>query len=119
MSSPTDPQEAGGFESLGDGLALDTLLPGDLLRVNTRKSTYYFRMDDPAARAALMWKQGADRPPAPVRLMGCVLGMSSQIDPRRLFCGGSLEYTHSGGERTHITTPILELAVLRRAPAQG
>jgi hypothetical protein len=117
MCSPSDlPPEEPGFEALGDGLELDTLATGDLMRVNTRKSTYFFRMEDPADRSAMMWKQGVNLPAVPVRIMGCVMGTSSRIDPRRLFCGGSLEYTHSGGARTHITTAIVEITVLRHAP---
>lgn len=118
MSNHAEPPGHGGFEALGDGLELDSLAPGDLLRVNTLRSTYFFRVDHPAERAALMWKQGGGKPPMPVCLMGCVLGSSSSMDPRRLFCGGSLEYTHTGGTRTHVTSSIVELAVLRRVPGK-
>jgi hypothetical protein len=102
------------FQASGDKLSLTDLLVGDLLKVSTARSTYFFRITEPRQRLAEMWKQGSSGVPVPVQIMGCTLGLSSTIDPRSLFCGGSLEYTTESGARTHTSTPIRELACQRR-----
>jgi hypothetical protein len=96
-------------------LLLTDLQIGDLLKVSTARSIYFFRIVEPKKRLAEMWKQGTAMPPIPVQIMGCTLGLSSTIDPRSLFCGGSLEYTSESGTRTHTSTAIQELARLRQA----
>ena len=105
------------FQSVGDRLPLTDLQTGDLVKVSTARSTYFFRITEPRRRLAEMWKQGTNAAPTPVQIMGCTLGLSSTIDPRSLFCGGSLEYTTKSGERTHTSTAIRELACQRRHPA--
>ncbi len=102
------------MQAVGGRLSLTDLLVGDLLKVSTERSTYFFRITEPRQRLAEMWKQGSNGVPIPVQIMGCTLGLSSTIDPRSLFCGGSLEYTTESGARTHTSTPIRELACLRR-----
>ena len=97
-------QEA--FASAGDRLSLTDLKTGEVLRVTTARSTYFFLITEPRQRIADMWKQGAGKDPVPVQIMGCTQGISSAIDPRTLFCGGSLEYTSASGQRTHTTTAI-------------
>lgn len=105
------------FQAAGDKLSLTDLLVGDLLKVATARSTYFFRITEPRRRLAEMWKQGTSGAPVPVQIMGCTLGLSSTIDPRFLFCGGSLEYTTESGARTHTSTAIRELASQRCRPS--
>ena len=117
MSRPDWLADIAAFQAAGDKLPLTELAVGDLLKVATARSTYFFQIIEPRQRLALMWKQGSDLPPLAVRLMGGTLGLSSSIDPRQLTCCGSLEYTRDEGARTHITSMIQELALLRRTSA--
>jgi hypothetical protein len=105
------------FQTVGERLSLTDLKVGDLLKVTTARSTYFFRITEPRQRLAEMWKQGPSLAPIPVQIMGCTLGLSSTIDPRSLFCGGSLEYTTESGARTHTSSTIKELASHRKARA--
>ncbi len=105
------------FQTVGERLSLTNLLTGDLFKVSTARSTYFFRITEPRQRLAEMWKQGTNAAPIPVQIMGCTLGLSSTIDPRSLFCGGSLEYTTESGARTHTSSAIKELASHRKARA--
>ena len=115
-SSPDWLADLAAFQPAGEKMPLTDLMAGDLLKVTTSRSTYFFRITEPKKRLAEMWKQGRDTPPVLVQLMGGTLGLSSTIDPRKIFCGGSLEYTRDAGARTHTTSAIREIALLRRKP---
>jgi hypothetical protein len=105
------------MQSAGERLPLTDLRTDDLVKIATARSTYFFRITEPRRRLAEMWKQGTNAAPISVQIMGCTLGLSSTIDPRSLFCGGSLEYTTESGARTHTSSAIKELASHRKARA--
>jgi hypothetical protein len=74
-----------------DELDLGTVRPGDLLRVVTAHTKYVFRIIN--GQDALLSCSRADRPEGQVRIAGCGYSFSSTFKPKRLFCGGHLEFT--------------------------
>ncbi|MBV9490023.1 MAG: hypothetical protein JO069_09910 [Verrucomicrobia bacterium] len=78
-------------ESDGDELDLGTVCPGDVLRVITTHTNYVFRIIN--GQEALLSCSRADRPTGQVRIAGCGYSFSSTFKPRRIFCGGHLEFT--------------------------
>lgn len=99
--------------SAGDEFDLTQIQAGDRIRIVTDKTIYSFRIVDPVMRVAVVESNRAERSYGPCRIMGCTIGLSSSIKPDHLFCGGNLEFTHKGGERTHTTTTIRAIEWLR------
>ncbi len=79
---------------------------GDLLRVVTVHTDYAFRIV--RSPEAFLQSSRSDRPRGPVRIAGCGFTYSTAFMPRRLFCGGHLEFTFVRGTDTvrFRTSPI-------------
>jgi hypothetical protein len=93
-------------------LDLDSLLPGDTLRVITSHTQYVFQMID--RQEAELRSSRSDRPTGRVRIAGCGFGFASSFKPRRLFCGGRLEFTFArDNERARFRTTSIQ-AILHR-----
>jgi hypothetical protein len=107
-------------ESLSDSfeeeLSLASIVPGDRVLIKTRNTLYLFLWkgrDEADVRS-----NDAKAPSGAVRIMGCSFGLSSSIRPDALFCGGNLEFTHSQGEKTWTTSPIVEIHLLHQSNQQ-
>ncbi len=106
-----------------DELDLDSLLPGDTLRIITSHTQYVFQMID--RQEAELRSSRTDRPAGRVRIAGCGYGFASSFKPRRLFCGGRLEFTFARDhERARFRTTSIQAIVHRqtkdvRAGASG
>ena len=93
----------------GDEFDLSQLSPGDVLKVVTQHTDYFFTAITGRDGDLVCSRPG--RPSGRVRIMGCTFGRSSSIKPDHLFCGGSLEFTYQleGVAMTHTTTAIREI----------
>jgi hypothetical protein len=117
---PTPPSTPDDWRSVlqahveGDGQRFDlnTVLPGDVLRVVTRHTVYVFAMT--GKREGELRTDRADRPAGSVQIVGCTFGLSSTISPDLLFCGGNLEFRHDAGTLTCTTTAIRAIQHVRR-----
>lgn len=93
-------------------LDLTSLKAGDLLIVKTLHTEYCLTMT--GNHQAELEAARADRFHGPIQIQGCSFGASSTIKPEAIFCGGNLEYTSDGGTRTHTTSTILSLCMIRQ-----
>lgn len=94
--------------SPGDEFDLETVRPGDLLRVVTAHTRYVFRIID--GQDAMLSCSRADRPAGQVRIAGCGYSFSTTFKPRRLFCGGHLEFTFVRGSKpTRFRTTSIQI----------
>src|ERR1700737_1343404 len=79
------------YDEISGGLDLDSVRPGDTLRVVTDHTDYVF--DIVEGSEAELWCSRPDRPTGRVRISGCGFAFSTTFKPGRLFCGGRLEFT--------------------------
>ena len=94
-------------------LALATIVPGDRVVIRTRNTAYLFKWT--GVDEADVTANDPKAPSGPVRIMGCSFGLSSSIRPDAFFCGGNLEFTHAGGDKTWTTSPIEEIHHLHQS----
>ncbi len=99
--------------SSSEELALTAIVPGDRVVIRTRNTAYLFKWT--GVDEAEVIANDAKAPSGPVRIMGCSFGMSSSIRPDALVCGGNLEFTHAGGDKTWTTSPIEEIHLLHQS----
>lgn len=92
-------------------LDLTAMEAGDRLIVKTLHTEYHLTMM--GNHLAQMETGREDRVRGTVQIQGCTFGASSTIKPGALFCGGNLEYTSDGGARTHTTSTICSLHLIR------
>jgi hypothetical protein len=78
-------------DEISEELDLDSVRPGDTLRVVTDHTDYVF--DIVEGSEAELHCSRPDRPTGRVRIAGCGFAFSTTFKPRRLFCGGRLEFT--------------------------
>lgn len=91
-----------------DEFDLETVRPGDLLRVITAHTKYVFRIID--GQDAMLSCSRADRPEGQVRIAGCGYSFSTTFKPRRLFCGGHLEFIFVHGSKpTRFRTTSIQI----------
>ena len=95
-----------------DELDLTSMKVGDRLIVNTLHTEYYLTIM--GNQKAQMETNRNDRVRGQVQIQGCTFGASSTIKSGSLFCGGNLEYTSNDGARTHTTSTIRSLYLIRR-----
>ncbi|HEY0790666.1 MAG TPA: hypothetical protein VGD78_06335 [Chthoniobacterales bacterium] len=93
--------------SAGDEFDLATVLPGDTLHVVTTHTRYEFEII--AVQDAFLRCSRVDRPDGLVRIAGCGYPFSCTFKPKRLFCGGHLEFTFvEGTQRTRFRTTCIQ-----------
>lgn len=91
-----------------DEFDLETVRPGDLLRVVTAHTRYVFRIIN--GQDAMLSCSRADRPEGQVRIAGCGYSFSTTFKPRRLFCGGHLEFIFvRGSTPTRFRTTSIQI----------
>jgi hypothetical protein len=95
-----------------DELDLTSMEIGDRLIVKTLHTEYHLTIL--GNQKAQMQTNRDDRVRGQVQIQGCTFGASSTIKPVTLFCGGNLEYTSNNGSRTHTTSTIRSLHLIRR-----
>lgn len=78
-------------DDISEELDLDSVRPGDTLRVVTDHTDYVFEIVE--GSEAELHTSRPDRPTGRVRIAGCGFAFSTTFKPRRLFCGGRLEFT--------------------------
>jgi hypothetical protein len=78
-------------DDISEELDLDSVRPGDTLRVVTDHTDYVFEIVE--GSEAELHTSRLDRPTGRVRIAGCGFAFSTTFKPRRLFCGGRLEFT--------------------------
>jgi hypothetical protein len=78
-------------DEISEELDLDCVRPGDTLHVVTDHTDYVFEIVE--GSVAELHCSRPDRPTGRVRIAGCGFGFSTTFKPRRLFCGGRLEFT--------------------------